>query len=133
MRKKLAVANWKMNKTRTRPSSFAKNLDSPGTTAWDRSSYCPPYTYLDLIAEQMGNTSVSWGGQNCFGKSKVLIQEKYPSHVAGLGLQVCNYRSFRTTSGIRETDAVINRKMAAAFQAGLILSFVWGNSTGKRK
>ena len=79
MRKKLAVANWKMNKTRTETQQFCQELRQAleqlhGTEV----VICPPYTYLDLIAEQMGNTSVSWGGQNCFGKSKVLIQEKYP-------------------------------------------------------
>ncbi|HAA08548.1 MAG: triose-phosphate isomerase [Syntrophomonadaceae bacterium] len=135
MRKKLAVANWKMNKTRTETQQFCQELRQAleqlhGTEV----VICPPYTYLDLIAEQMGNTSVSWGGQNCFWEEQgAYTGEISPLMLRDLGCRYVIIGHSERRQVLGETDAVINRKMAAAFQAGLIPIICVGETLQERE
>ena len=71
MRKKVAIANWKMNKTRREAGQFCQQLNQVAAELTGvEVIVCPPYTALDLLAEQFSGTSIHWGGQNCFWEEK---------------------------------------------------------------
>jgi triosephosphate isomerase len=135
MRKKLAVANWKMNKTRTETQQFCQELrQALAQLNGGEAVVCPPYTYLDLMAELLGNTSVSWGGQNCFWEEQgAYTGEISPLMLRDLGCRYVIIGHSERRQVLGETDAVINRKMAAAFQAGLIPILCVGETLQERK
>jgi triosephosphate isomerase len=135
MRKKLAIANWKMNKTRHEAGQFCQQLSQAAPELKGvEVVVCPPYTALDLLAEQFTSTSIHWGGQNCFWEEKgAFTGEISPLMLRDLGCQyvILGHSERRQTLG--ETDAAINRKMAAALQARLIPILCVGETLQERE
>ena len=135
MRKKMAIANWKMNKTRSEAGQFCQQLSQDAAELKGvEVVVCPPYTALDLLAEQFSGTSIHWGGQNCFWEEKgAYTGEISPLMLRDLGCQyvILGHSERRQTLG--ETDADINRKMAAALQAGLTPILCVGETLQERE
>ncbi|HOB11993.1 MAG TPA: triose-phosphate isomerase [Syntrophomonadaceae bacterium] len=135
MRNKLAIANWKMNKSRAEAKEFCEQLRqaAPELTGVE-TVVCPPFTSLYLVAEQLENTGVHWGGQNCFWEE----QGAYTGEVSPLMLRdlrcryvILGHSERRQILG--ETDAMINRKLAAAIGAGLIPILCVGETLQERE
>lgn len=135
MRKKLAVANWKMNKVRTETRQFCQQLKQAAAELTGAEVVvCPPYTSLDLAAEQFANSSIRWGGQNCFWEEKgAYTGEISPLMLQDLGCTYVIIGHSERRQILGETDAVINRKMAAALQAGLIPILCVGETLQERE
>lgn len=135
MRKKLAVANWKMNKVRTETRQFCEQLKqaAPELNGVEV-VVCPPYTSLDLAAEQFANSSIRWGGQNCFWEEKgAYTGEISPLMLQDLGCTYVIIGHSERRQILGETDDVINRKMAAALQTGLIPILCVGETLQERE
>jgi triosephosphate isomerase len=135
MRKQLAVANWKMNKNRTETQQFCQQLKQAAPELNGAEVIiCPPYTSLDLVAEHLADSSVSWGGQNCFWEEKgAYTGEISPLMLQDLGCSYVIIGHSERRQILGETDAIINRKMAAALQAGLIPILCVGETLQERE
>lgn len=135
MRKKVAIANWKMNKTRREAGQFCQQLNQVAAELTGvEVVVCPPYTALDLLAEQFSGTSIHWGGQNCFWEEKgAYTGEISPWMLRDLGCQYVIIGHSERRQIIGETDRDINRKMAAALQAGLIPILCVGETLQERE
>lgn len=135
MRNKLAIANWKMNKNRAETREFCQQLcqEAQGLTGVEM-AVCPPFTSLDLVAEQFGNTAIRWGAQNCFWEEKgAYTGEVSPLMLCDLGCKYVILGHSERRQILGETDAMINRKLAAAIQAGLIPVLCVGETLQERQ
>jgi triosephosphate isomerase len=98
MRSKMAVANWKMNKDREEARQFARGLRSQGAGITGAEIVvCPPFTALDIMAQELSQSSVRWGGQNCFWEEKGAYNRRdLRGHAERQRLPICYIRAFRT-------------------------------------
>lgn len=135
MRKKLAIANWKMHKNRAESQLFCQQIRSE---AQDLSGVeivvCPPFTALDLMAVHFQHTRLSWGGQNCFWEEKGAYTGEISAFMLrdlGCKYVILGHSERRQILG--ENDAAVNRKMAAALQAGLIPILCVGETLQERE
>ncbi len=81
---------------------------------------CPPFTYLETVAQVVKGTSIGLGAQNCYHeKEGAFTGEISPSMLLDLG---CNYvilgHSERRHK-MGECDIAINKKVHAALSVGL--------------
>jgi triosephosphate isomerase len=68
MRKKIVAGNWKMNKTFTEAQALTAEVVALAQAEIKNSAkivLCVPFPYLPAIKEQLRNSSVSVGAQNC--------------------------------------------------------------------
>jgi len=121
MRKPLIAGNFKMFKTVTETVSYVNDLR--GLVATVRGvdiAIAPPFTALHAAAEAARASNVAIAGQNCYWEREgaytgevtaVMVRE------AGAEYVIVGHSERRTLFG--ETDATVNRRVAAAFAAGL--------------
>jgi len=135
MRKKLAIANWKMNKSRAETREFCQQLRqvAPDLTGVEV-VICPPFTSLDVVAQELGDTEMRWGAQNCFWERQgAYTGEISPLMLRDLGCSYVILGHSERRQILGETDAVINRKLIAAIEAGLIPVLCVGESLQERE
>lgn len=96
---------------------------------------CPPFTVLPLLAEVLGPSPIALGAQNMhWAQQGAHTGEVSPSMLAGLCQYVIlGHSERRATGGSTEDDAAINRKVKAAFAAGLIPIVCVGESGEQRE
>ena len=121
MRTPFIAGNWKMYKTVGDTVKYVKELrglvkDVEGVEI----VIAPPFTAIHAAAEAARNSNVGIAGQDMFweregaftgGISASMLQE------AGAAYVIIGHSERRTLFG--ETDAAVNRKLAAAYAAGL--------------
>lgn len=135
MRSKMAVANWKMNKDREEARQFARGLRSQGAGITGAEIVvCPPFTALDIMAQELSQSSVRWGGQNCFWEEKGAYTGEISAAMlkdSGCRYVILGHSERRLIMG--ENDAAVNRKMSAVLQAGLIPILCVGETLQERQ
>ncbi|MDE0205615.1 MAG: triose-phosphate isomerase [Candidatus Tectomicrobia bacterium] len=121
MRKPVIAANWKMNKTLEEAGQFADNLlnRQPQLGALE-AVIAAPFTALSSLAERLRGTPYGLAAQDLFWEpagaytgevSAAMLVDAGCSHV------IVGHSERR--QGFGETDAMVDRKVAAALQAGL--------------
>jgi len=135
MRKKVIAGNWKMNKDLTESQYLISKLASglSGKKFNCEVIICPPFTSLSEANTLIKNTSIKLGGQNLY------FQESgaYTGEISGTMLKSvgCEYviigHSERRTI-FNELDGLINKKIKAAFAAGLTPIFCIGETLEER-
>lgn len=135
MRNKLAIANWKMNKSRAETREFCQQLRQAAAELIKvEMVVCAPFTSLDLVAEHLGDTAVGWGGQNCFWEEQgAYTGEISPLMLRDLGCRYVILGHSERRQILGETDAMINRKMMAAMSAGLTPILCVGETLQERE
>ena len=121
-RKPFAVANWKMAMTISESLAFVHEFRA---TVGDLAHavdivLCPPYTALHAVAQVLVDTPIGLGAQNlCAAPGKAHTGEISALLLADAGCEwvLLGHWEIRRRTG--ETDTDVNRKMHAAFQAGL--------------
>ena len=135
MRLPLIVGNWKMFKTVHEAVVFAKELrplvkDIPDVEV----VVGPPFTALHPVAEALRNANVGVAAQNLYWEregaftgevSAAMIKE------AGAEYAIIGHSERRRLFG--ETDALVNRKIGAAFGAGLTPIMCVGETLEERE
>ena len=121
-RKPLALANWKMAMTLSESLSFVREFWAITAELAQTIDIviCPPYTALSAVAQAIAGTPLMLGAQNlCAAPGLAHTGEVSAPLLADVGCQwvMLNHWEIRRRTG--ETDADVNRKMHAAFQAGL--------------
>lgn len=135
MRKKMVVANWKMNKTRTETRQFAEALRGQFPEG-ERAEIviCPPFTALDVVASVCRGSSIRWGGQNCFWEDKgAYTGEISATMLKDLGCDYVILGHSERRQILGENDAAVQRKVTAAVRAGLIPILCVGETLQERE
>jgi len=122
MRKKIVVANWKMNMTQAESAAFIKSLLLEiGDLADVEVVIVPPFTAITKVTESLGKSqNIKVGAQNMHWErsgaftgeiSAALLRDLFVRYV------VLGHSERRRLFG--ETDEIVNRKVRAAHEAVL--------------
>jgi triosephosphate isomerase len=120
MRTPLVAGNWKMNKTVIEARDLVAVMKTPlnEITGVDK-VLCPPFIALVAIAVLVGDTDIGLGAQNMHWEEKgAFTGEIAPNMVKEYCRYVIIGHSERRTY-FGETDETVNKKVAAALEAGL--------------
>ncbi|MCD8510745.1 MAG: triose-phosphate isomerase [Bacillus sp. (in: Bacteria)] len=134
-RRKLVVANWKMNMSLHEITDFVEKLEAPAVNG-NSVVICPPFPYLFPLKADLGKFGkehVQLGAQNLHWKtSGAHTGEVSASMLLELGCQyVLVGHSERREAG--ETDEVVGIKLKQAVSSGLTPILCVGESQGQRQ
>ncbi|MDD2372836.1 MAG: triose-phosphate isomerase [Syntrophomonadaceae bacterium] len=135
MRTPLIVANWKMNKSLKDAQQYGQELlellaDYSGVEV----VVCPPFTSLTVMSQIFRGSEIKLGAQNLFWEMKgAYTGEISPAMLvdAGCNCVILGHSERRQIMG--ENDAIINRKVRAALDAGLIPILCVGETLQERE
>jgi triosephosphate isomerase len=136
MRRKFVAGNWKMNTTLQSGQSLARELASAVAASQCPVdvAVCPPFPYLIPVQQVLVGSPVMLGGQNAYHeKSGAFTGETSLDMLIDVGCQwvILGHSERRQFFG--ETDASINRKIAASIERGLGVMFCIGEVLADRQ
>jgi triosephosphate isomerase len=121
-RKKVIAANWKMNKTPDQARDFFHHfLPLVANHERDEIVVCPPSIDLCVAIDAVKGSSIAIGAQNLYWeKEGAYTGEICPSMLLAVGCthSIIGHSERRQYFG--ETDDMVNFKLKAALEAGLI-------------
>ncbi len=135
VRKPLIVANWKMYKNIGEAKNFIQEFlpKVHGLTEVDI-ALCPPFTCLDSVRQSLNGSGVNLGAQDVFWESQgAFTGEISPAMLLDLNCQYVIIGHSERRHVIKESNSIINRKLQAAHQAGLIPIFCVGETLEERE
>jgi triosephosphate isomerase len=122
MRKPFIAGNWKMNMLKDSAKALAaglvENLREIDTVDV---AVCPPAVYLQAVAESLNSSSIALGAQNMYFEQKgAFTGEVSPQMLKDLCCTyvILGHSERRHVMG--ETDELINKKVSAAINSGLM-------------
>jgi triosephosphate isomerase (TIM) len=130
-RSRLVAGNWKMHGSR---ASIAALLDAlvkedPGAGC----AVCPPFPYLQQVAERLRGSAIAWGGQNVSEHAQgAYTGEVSAAMLADLGCRyvIVGHSERRQLYG--ESDAQAAAKFAAVRAAGMTPILCVGETLAER-
>ena len=135
MRRQIVAANWKMHNTPVRAGELAAGLRplvSP--LCADREVVlCPPFTSLQAVSAALEGSPIAMGAQNMHWAPEGAYTGEVSAEMiltSGCTYVILGHSERRQYFG--ETCATVNRKVIAAFQAGLIPIVCVGESLEQR-
>ena len=134
-RRPLIAGNWKMYKTVAEAQESARELIGL-TAAVDTVDImiAPPFTALAPVAGLVKNSRVSLGAQDLFWeKEGAYTGEIAPQMLVEAGCRYVIIGHSERRQHFGETDDTVNRKIAAALQAGLVPILCIGESEAQRE
>jgi triosephosphate isomerase len=117
----VVVGNWKMNGSHREIATLVNGIvrgcaELEGVEA----GVCPPFPYLADVRDQLDNSPIRLGAQNCHWETKgAYTGEVSPAMLRDVGCAYVILGHSERRHGLGETDAMINRKLRAAIAAGL--------------
>jgi len=135
MRTPLVIGNWKMNGTLAEARTLATGVrDGLRCVRGVEVVLCPPFTALAAVAEILAGGPIALGGQTCHHEpSGAYTGEIAPAMLADVGCRVVLVGHSERRRELGETDAQINRKVAAALAHGLTPVLCVGETTDERR
>jgi len=135
MRKPLIAGNWKMNGTKASVETLLAGVVA-GAGAIERSeiAVCPPYPFLQMAASALAGSKVRLGAQNCAtAASGAFTGEVAAPMLADFGCHyvIIGHSERRAMYG--EDEAILAKKLAAAFAAGLTPILCVGETLEERE
>ena len=120
-RQSIIAANWKMNKTLEEARQFAHNLlqrcPDPGTV---EAVIAAPFTALSALQDRLRAAPFHLAAQDLFWESAgAYTGEISAAMLVDVGCSHVIIGHSERRQGFGETDAVVDRKVSAALQAGL--------------
>ncbi len=121
-RKKLIAANWKMYKTPDQTREFFRDfLPLVTDHTRDEITVCPPFIDLPAAVEATRGSNISIGAQDMYWeRNGAYTGEICPDMLLAVGCThvIIGHSERRQYFG--ETDDIVNQKLKAALEAGLI-------------
>jgi triosephosphate isomerase len=122
MRKPLIAGNWKMFKSLDEVNAFAADFAEKvsGITGRDM-LICPPYVYIQALAQAFDGTPVKVGSQNVFFEDQgAYTGEISAPMLVSIGAHYALIGHSERRQYFSETDETVNKRLFAALKAGLI-------------
>ena len=121
LKKKLIVANWKMNKTIEEAVSFVKELKILVKNEKNIDIViCPQFTALQSVAKELIGSNIKLGAQNMyFEESGAFTGEVSPLMLQEIGCEYVILGHSERREIFNEDDSVINKKVIAALSHSL--------------
>ena len=134
-RKPFALANWKMAMTRSESLAFVRGFRAAVGDAAQAVDIviCPAYTALHTVANALADTPIALGAQNMSASPGLAhTGEISAALLVDVGCKWVMLNHWEIRRRTSETDADVNRKMLAAFQAGLLPILLIGEGASER-
>jgi triosephosphate isomerase len=121
-RRTFIAGNWKMNKTVAEATALARELRAAVSMVRDRVeiAVAPPFTALYPVAKALEGSNIALAAQNCHAEASGAFTGEIAAPMlkeVGCSWVILGHSERRQYFG--ETDALINRKVAAVLAAGM--------------
>jgi len=135
MRKKFIAGNWKMFTTAASAEQLANAVvKGLGSESRFTAAVCPPFPYLERVANVVRGSPVGLGAQNLYPeKEGAFTGEVSPTMLVDLGCRYVIVGHSERRHKLRESDSFINRKVQAALVAGLSVILCVGETLEERE
>ncbi len=135
LRKPMIAGNWKMFKTQTEAAETARRLVSLVKDTRDVDvMVAPAFTALAGVAAEISGTPVTLGAQNLFWETEgAFTGEISPAMLVAVGCRYVIIGHSERRQYFGETDTGVNRKTAAAIDAGLVPVLCIGETASERE
>lgn len=121
-RKPLALANWKMAMTVAESLAFVQDFQALAGHCLDAVDVilCPPYTALWPVADALGEGPMQLGAQNMAPSTDLARTGQISAALlADVGCDWVMLGHWEVRRHLRDDDALVNRKVSLALEAGL--------------
>ena len=136
MRKPFIGGNWKMNTDSKIAVELARGVAQKCQQFLSKVdvSVCPPFVYLSAVKNALGSSNVGLGAQDVYFESKgAFTGEISCQMLKDVGCKNVLIGQSERRHVIKETDELINKKLIAAIEAGLLPIFCVGELLEQRK
>ncbi len=135
MRKPILVGNWKMYKNINEAIKLVNDLKIKVADVKDREiAICPPYTALSKVKEKIKDSNIKMGAQNVYWEEKgAFTGEISPSMLKDVGCDYVIIGHSERRQYFNETDEMVNKKMKAVFNLGLLPIICIGETLKERE
>ena len=129
------AGNWKMNLTKRKASSLAREVAAHhGASTSRRCIVFPTYVHLDHVRRNLRGSGVVLGAQNCWGKKEgAFTGEISPYMLRDMGAQLVLIGHSERRHVFGETDAWIAEKVKIALKAKLEVMLCIGETYEERQ
>lgn len=130
MRKRIIAGNWKMNKTVGAAKQLVQELSEKLVNSPDKEVViCPPFTALYPLVEMTNGTGIAVGAQNMYcEESGAFTGEVAPEMIKEVGCKYVILGHSERRQIFNESDELINKKIAKAFEHNLVPILCVGES-----
>ncbi|SDF59258.1 triose-phosphate isomerase [Sporomusa acidovorans] len=135
MRKPIIAGNWKMHKTAGEGAKLVQELNAlTRTVTAVEIVVCPPFTALTAVAAAVAGTNIGLGAQNMHWEDKgAFTGEIAPGMLKDIGCTHVIIGHSERRQYFAETDQTVNKKLKAAFTAGLKPIMCVGETLAERE
>jgi triosephosphate isomerase len=121
MRPMLIAGNWKMNMARAEATAWCGAVRAGLSSHTGlRAAVCPPFPYLQVVGELLADSGVALGAQNLYPEPRgAFTGEVSAAMLVDLACRYCIVGHSERRHVLGESDALIQRKVRAALDAGL--------------
>jgi len=134
-RQPFIAGNWKMHKTLAEARSLARDIrDGVAPQCRAEVALAPPYTALAVVAQELAKTTLRLAAQDTFWeKQGAFTGAISPVMLADVGCRYVIVGHSERRQFFGETNAGVNKKLAAVMAAGLVPILCIGETRAERE
>ncbi len=135
MIKPIVAGNWKMNKKVSEALELVRSLKPLVENINEVNMIvCPPFTSLYAVGQEIKDTNIEMGGQNCYLKeSGAYTGEISPQMLLDVGCTWTILGHSERRQYFNETDSFLNQKLKYVLTTGLKVMFCVGETLEERE